>query len=195
MPLDALQLWVALPESRRHGRPTFEQHAELPVIDLGGGASATVVVGELDGVSSPAEMFTPIVGAELRLPAGARVTLPLRPDWEYALVGIDGDPTVRTEPPLVVAPQNLLYLGIHRDRVEIETQDAATLFLLGGEPFEDDIVMWWNFVARSHEEVVAAREAWEAGAERFGHVVGHADERVPAPPLPHVRLTQRRRRV
>jgi hypothetical protein len=55
--------------------------------------------------------------------------------------------------------------------------------------------MWWNFVGRSHEEVVDAREAWEAGASRFGHVVGHGQERVPAPPLPGVRLTRRRRRI
>ena len=68
-------------------------------------------------------------------------------------------------------------------------------FLLGGEPFEADIVMWWNFVGRSHDEIVEAREAWEAGSERFGHVIDHGDERVPAPPMPGVRLTQRRRRV
>jgi hypothetical protein len=69
------------------------------------------------------------------------------------------------------------------------------VFVLGGEPFEDDIVMWWNFVGRSHDEIAEARDAWEAGTERFGHVVGHGDERIPAPPLPGVRLTQRRRRV
>ena len=76
----------------------------------------------------------------------------------------------------------------------------ATVFVLGGEPFESDIVMWWNFVARTHEEIVDARDAWEAegvpGAAqpRFGHVVDHGDERIPAPPLPAVRLTPRRRR-
>ena len=42
--------------------------------------------------------------------------------------------------------------------------------------------------------LAAAREAWEAGTERFGHVVTHGDERIPAPPMPTVRLTQRRRR-
>ena len=195
VPLDALQLWVALPESRRHGGPAFEQHADLPVVDLGAGARATVVVGELAGVASPAVMFTPIVGAELHLPAGVRVTVPLRPDWEHALVGVDGAPVVAAGPAVGLPPQSLLYLGTNRDGIEIETRDAATLFLLGGEPFEDDIVMWWNFVARTHEEVEAARDAWEAGAARFGHVVGHADERIPAPPLPHVRLTRRRRRT
>ncbi len=80
-------------------------------------------------------------------------------------------------------------------RSVVSSASGATLFLLGGEPFEDDIVMWWNFVGRSHEEIVEAREDWEAESERFGQVAGHGDVRIPAPPLPAVRLTRRRRRV
>ena len=88
----------------------------------------------------------------------------------------------------------LLYLGRGRDHVEVHADADARLFLLGGEPFEADIVMWWNFVGRSHDEIVEAREAWEAHAERFGAVIDHGPERIPAPPLPGVRLTPRRRR-
>ena len=91
--------------------------------------------------------------------------------------------------------QHLLYLGMHRESIEVAAPEGATLFLLGGEPFEDDIVMWWNFVGRSHEEIVEAREQWEARSDRFGRVIDHGDERIPAPPLPAVRLTRRRRRV
>lgn len=57
--LDALQLWVALPESRRHGMPAFERHERLPSFDLtalSGAATATVVLGELAGVASPASV-------------------------------------------------------------------------------------------------------------------------------------------
>lgn len=197
VPLDALQLWVALPDSRRHGAPAFERHEDLPVVDLGDGATATVVVGAFGGVSSPATMHTPIAGVEVRVPAGATVSLPLEPAWEYALVGVSGAPEVRTdaEASTPLADQSLLYLGIHRDAIQVRAAEPTTLFLLGGEPFEADIVMWWNFVGRSHEEIVAARDAWEAGTDRFGHVVGHGAERIPAPPLPAVRLTRRRRRV
>lgn len=194
--LDALQFWVALPESRRHGPPDFAQYRDLPVVDLGGGATAAVVVGSFAGVDSPAKMYTPIVGAEIVIPAGARVTLPLNPAWEHALVGIADIPTVVTDAaePVALAPQALLYLGVGRTGIEVVAQHDTTVFLIGGEPFEADIVMWWNFVGRSHDEIAEARDAWEAGADRFGHVVGHGDERVPAPPLPGVRLTQRRRR-
>lgn len=201
VPLDALQLWVALPESRRHGARDFERHEHLPTLDLGpfggAGGTATVVVGELAGIRSPATMHTPIVGAELSLPAGSRVTLPLDPTWEHALVGVGG--TVRVlstdAEPVEVADLALLYLGIGRAEVVVEAAADAVVFLLGGEPFESDIVMWWNFVGRSHEEIVAARDAWEAGDERFGTVPGHGSERIPAPPLPGVRLTRRRRRA
>jgi quercetin 2,3-dioxygenase len=201
VPLDALQLWVALPETRRHGGPAFERHEQLPELSLpaveGGPAGATVVLGSFAGRTSPATVHTPIVGAELRLAAGSRVRLPLHPEWEYALAGIDGDVRVHAEDgePTPLSAESLLYLGLGRDGVEVESATGARLFLLGGEPFEADIVMWWNFVGRSHDEIARAREAWEADAARFGHVVGHGDERVPAPPLPGVRLTPRRRRV
>jgi len=197
-PLDALQLWVALPEARRHGIPAFEQHEDLPVVvlrasDGGADGEATVVLGEFAGATSPASVYTPIVGAELRLPADSHVTLPLNPAWEHALMGIEGEVTVARE--TTIDAEHLLYLGIRRESVDIETDAGATLFLLGGEPFEDDIVMWWNFVGRSHDEIVEARDAWETAAARFGHVVGHGAERIPAPPLPAVRLTRRRRRA
>ncbi|UIN30854.1 pirin family protein [Microbacterium binotii] len=197
IPLDALQLWIALPDSRRHGEPAFEQHAHLPELALDGGGSATVVMGELAEVRSPASAYTPIVGAEIRVPGESRVTLPLRADWEYALVGVAGTPRVHTADAAhtELVGLQLLYLGRARGEVEISSDEDATLFLLGGEPFEDEIVMWWNFVGRDHDEIVAAREEWESGSARFAHVVGHGDERVPAPPLPAVRLTRRRRRL
>lgn len=193
--LDALQFWVALPESRRHGPPSFDRYTELPRLGLGD-AEATVVVGTLSGATSPAQMYTPIVGAQVHLPAGGTVTVPLRPGWEHALAGVDGGVRVAVGDDDVVLPTgDLLYLGVGREQIRIDTDEDATVFLLGGEPFEADIVMWWNFVGRSHDEIVAARRDWQAGAARFGHVVTHGDERIPAPPMPQVRLRGRRRRL
>lgn len=202
--LDALQLWVALPESRRHGPPAFERHEKLPAFELPGAAGppgvATVVLGELAGVVSPATVHTPIVGTEIRIPAGGRVEIPLRAEWEYAIVGVEATARVRTGIPSADATvdvdrAHLLYLGTGRDTVAVTADQDTLVFLLGGEPFEDEIVMWWNFVGRTHEEIVDARDAWETDAARFGHVIDHGDERVPAPPLPGVRLTRRRRRI
>ncbi|MBB2977073.1 hypothetical protein FHX49_002670 [Microbacterium endophyticum] len=195
-PLDALQLWVALPEQRRHGIPAFEQHSRLPVVTLDD-ADVIVVMGEFAGTTSPASAHTPILGAEATLPPGGHTTFPLDPDWEYAIVGIFGESQVHASAQeLITVPRtHMLYLGTGRSEIEIESSDGCVFFLLGGEPFADEIVMWWNFVGRTHEEIVAARDEWEADSARFGHVPGHGDERVPAPPLPHVRLTKRVRRL
>lgn len=195
VPLDALQLWVVLPDSARHGAAGFERHTELPTVTLsaeeGAEAAATVVLGEFAGVRSPATVHTPIVGAEVALPAGSRVRLPVHPGWEHAVMLVEGDAVVAGHP---LERNGLLYLGDSRDEVEVASTDGALLFLLGGEPFEDEIVMWWNFAGRRHEEIVAAREEWEAASARFGTVADH-EVRIPAPPLPDVRLMPRGRRI
>lgn len=104
---------------------------------------------------------------------------------------VEGDAVVAEHP---LDRNGLLYLGDSRESVEVSSGEGALLFLLGGEPFEADIVMWWNFAGRSHDEIVDAREAWEAASDRFGVVVGH-DVRIPAPPLPPVRLMPRSRKI
>ncbi|GAB3598311.1 pirin family protein [Microbacterium tumbae] len=195
IPLDALQFWVVLPEAARHGSGAFEQHTDLPRVDLGADAVATVVLGEFAGVRSPATVHSPIVGAEISVPASGTVTLPLNPAWEHALLLVEGGCSLDGE---TLVRDEMLYLGDARDAVTVTSAEGALLFLLGGEPFEEDLVMWWNFAARTHEEIAEARADWEspdASAARFGHVTAHGDERVPAPELPNVRLVPRRRRI
>ena len=206
VPLDALQLWVALPESRRHGAPAFERHEQLPSVELpalsGAPATATVVLGELAGVSSPASDLH--ADRRCRDPAAGGGS---RRDPAATGVGVrdrrrrgrrDRDDRHPVDAMRPSTSTGSTCCTSARDAITVRDRrggDGALVFLLGGAPFEDEIVMWWNFVGRSHEEIVDAREAWEAGAARFGHVVDHGDERVPAPPLPAVRLTRRRRRV
>ncbi|WP_084103212.1 pirin family protein [Demequina sp. NBRC 110056] len=199
--LDAIQLWVALPEQTRHGDAAFETHPALPQLTLpgdGSDAHVTVVLGELAGVRSPATVHTPIVGAQVELPPGAAVPLPLDSAWEHGILHIDGDVEVidHDGTPLG-SPRDsaILYLGTDRSAVTLRTVDGARVFVLGGEPFPDDLVMWWNFVGRSHDEIAEARAGWESHDERFGIVPEAHGVRIPAPPLPAVRLTPRRRRA
>jgi hypothetical protein len=77
--------------------------------------------------------------------------------------------------------------------VRVRAAEPARLLLLGGEPFEERIVMWWNFVGRSGEEITEYAQAWNAEDERFGAVVGYDGDRLQAPPLPPVPLKARGR--
>jgi redox-sensitive bicupin YhaK (pirin superfamily) len=186
--MHGLQLWVALPDHRRAGPAGFEHHPDLPTA-TGTGWTATVFMGELAGVTSPATTYTPLVGAELRTTAGL-AQVPVRPGFEHAVLAVDGPATVAGVP---LAHRQMAYLAPGASQVEIATDTDTTLMLIGGEPFGEELVMWWNFIGRSHEEVAAAREEWEAAAARFGRVEGHGDRVIPAPPMPEVRLTPRRR--
>jgi redox-sensitive bicupin YhaK (pirin superfamily) len=186
--MQGLQLWIALPDDARHGEPRFEHHPTMPSFDVDG-MTVTVVVGEIDKAASPAVVHSPLVGAELLLEAGARSALPLDPRFEYGVLAIDGGAAIGGTP---LQPGSLLCLGDGLRTLAVAADEPARLFLIGGEPFDDPLVMWWNFVARSDEEIRAAREDWMAG-RRFGEVRGYAGDPLPAPALPTTRLKRRDR--
>ncbi len=188
--LHGAQLWVALPEEHRHTEPHFEHHPQLPEV-AAPGLHATVILGELDGARSPGAAYSPLVGADLTLAAGAAARLPLERDFEYAVLSMSGSVDVDG---VRVEPGALLYLGCGRTELPLRADTDSSLLLLGGEPFEEKIVMWWNFVARSGEEIAEARAAWnDAPAERFGEVHGYDGARLLAPTLPPVALKPRGR--
>ncbi|WP_328897807.1 pirin family protein [Streptomyces sp. NBC_00236] len=186
--LHGAQLWVALPDAHRTVEPHFQHHKDLPTVTAPG-LTATVILGTLDGATSPGTAYTPIVGADLALSGGAEARLPLDPDFEYAVLSMSGEAEVDGVP---VLPGSMLYLGCGRSELPLRAESDAGLMLLGGEPFEEEIVMWWNFIGRSHEEIEEARQAWAEGS-RFGEVHGYDGDRLPAPALPPVALKPRGR--
>jgi quercetin 2,3-dioxygenase len=189
--LHAVQLWVALPDGAASGAPGFEQVSDLPVWEAPG-VRATVFTGDLGGALSPARVHTPLLGADLVLDAGADVELPLVPEFEHAVLVLAGAAEVAGTPH---APSGLLSLGDGRASIRLRSVEGARLLLLGGVPFAHDLVMWWNFVGRTHADIARARADWESPdrAERFGVVRGHDGARIPAPELPNIRLQPRRR--
>jgi len=182
--LNGVQLWTALPESRRHGAPTFQHLPEVPVLESPAGL-IQVFAGAIDGRHSAAEHFSPIVGAELRVHPGHELALPLETDFEHALLVLDGEVSLegqRLEPRLLYA------LDPGRTQMALASPAGARVLLIGGAPFGEPILMWWNFVARTPDEIREAREDWERH-RRFGEVPAYAGPRLPAPEV--LRLTQR----
>lgn len=176
-----LQLWVAQPEETRGGEPAFEHHASLPQAELSSGIG-TLLIGELSDPSladaSPARADTELIGLDLDLRAGASA-IPLHSAYEHAVVVMDG--AVRIDG-TVVTPGQLAYLAPGQSELELETTGATRAMLIGGVPFPDELVMWWNFVGRSREEISAAYEQWTASDERFGTVASELARIQIAPP-------------
>ncbi|MFD7186103.1 pirin family protein [Streptomyces sp. NPDC059904] len=186
--LHGAQLWVALPDSHRHTEPRFEHHADLPEVTAPG-LSATLILGELDGAVSPGATYTPIVGADLSLTRGADLSVPLEPDFEYAVLSMSGEAHVDGVP---VLAGSMLYLGCGRTELPLRAESDASLMLLGGEPFDEELIMWWNFIGRSQDDITQAREDWTSGS-RFGEVKGYDGAPLAAPELPPVPLKPRGR--
>jgi quercetin 2,3-dioxygenase len=187
--LHGAQLWVALPDAHRETAPAFEHHATLPGW-TSDGLTTTVLMGSFGGATSPGTAHTPLVGVDLDVAAGADIEVPLDPDFEYGLLASSGSVTVEGAP---LGRGAMLYLGTGRSSLRLTAAEASRLLLLGGAPFEEHLVMWWNFVGRTGEEIADYAEQWNAESARFGAVVGYDGARLEAPPLPPVPLKPRGR--
>ncbi|WP_328975264.1 pirin family protein [Streptomyces canus] len=186
--LHGVQLWVALPEEHRDTARDFQHHVPEPVrVD---GAEIKVFLGSLAGSTSPVRTFTPLLGAEIILDPGASVALAVDTAFEHGLLVDSGDVRLLDT---ALRPAELGYVPWGTDTVTVanDSDVPARTILLGGPPFEEEIVMWWNFIGRSHEDIVKAREDWQAGSDRFGEVEGHPGGRLPAPALPNAVITPR----
>ena len=198
--LHGAQLWVALPEAARNGDPAFEHFAPSPV--RGPGWEARVFLGSLLGATSPVKTHTPLLGAEVMLATGATLELEVDATFEHGVlldvgaVDVDGQE---------LKPSELLFMPPGSSTITVTAVDEARVLVLGGPPFGEPIVMWWNFIGRNHEEIVRFREDWAtqiapagslvaSGREvtdgRFG-IVDHDLPPIPAPAMPNARLKQR----
>jgi quercetin 2,3-dioxygenase len=197
--LHGAQLWLALPDAHRDTPRAFAHHTPATV-DLGP-AEVRVFLGTLAGDTSPVPTFSPLLGAEIVVAPHATVTLDVDPAFEHGLLVDTGAIRVGGSglDPTDVAAAELAYVAPGPARLDLANDDdtPARLLLLGGTPFGEQIVMWWNFVARTHDEIVAFREAWEDDpASRYGHVDGYVGKdggtaRLHAPALPNARIRPR----
>jgi len=192
--LHGVQLWVVLPEADRGAARHFEHYA-APAVEVAPGVRTRVFVGELAGQTSPVATFTPLLGAEIGLDPGTTWRVELDTAHEHGVLLDDGQLSVDGR-------------VLERGEIAIRDTGATVLtlqagpepvraMLLGGTPYDEEIVMWWNFIGRDHDEVARYRAEWQARSERFGQVDGylprHGREWLPAPELPGGRLRSRGR--
>ena len=155
-----------------------------------------VFLGTLAGQTSPVPAFSPIVGAQIDLPAGDELALGIDPAFEHGILLDSGELSAQGQE---VPEHALAYLAPGQRVLELVAGERTVrALLIGGAPFGEKIVMWWNFIGRTHEEVVAFRDRWEAdvvaGTDAngpFGHIDGYPGGPLPAPALPNVRLKPR----
>jgi quercetin 2,3-dioxygenase len=181
------QLWIALPESRRHGPAAFQHYAELPRLDAGG-YEMTLLVGEHDGERAPTEVHTPLLGLDLLSEGTADTALALRPDFEHGIMVTEGELTLTVNGQVeTLTPGGLFYLGQGLADIRLRSNARSRALLLGGTPWAEPLLLWWNFVGRTSDEIRQYAADWNAGRGDFGEVLGFDGPRLLAPEVPKLR--------
>lgn len=175
-----VQLWVAQPSATRDGPPAFEHHAELPRAELEH-AVATVLIGTFAGAESPARRDTEMVGVDLDVRPG-RTVLRLDPAFEHGIVVTAGEVAVDDQP-IALSPGHLAYVAHGPDALALTSWAPARVLLVGGVPFPEPLLMWWNLVARTREEIEAGYLDWATDSGRFGRVASPLPRVETAPPI------------
>ena len=182
--MHAAQLWIALPDAEKNRAPAFQNYADLPTADAGGWR-ATVLAGSALGLTAPTQVYSPLVGIDFTAAAAADTVLPLQADFEYGAMVLRGQAELDGE---ALPTGELLYFPPGRTELRLRCSAAAQVLLLGGRPLGEPIMVWWNFVARTHEEIQQAADDWNAG-QRFGTVrAGSTAQPLTPPSLDGVHL-------
>ena len=175
------QLWIALPEQYRFIAPAFEHFPSLPKTNIAG-LEITVIAGDAFGLSAPAKFYSPLMAADCVALDSQLADLALKPEFEYGVLVLEGSINIAGEK---LDSTELLYLSCGRESIEITANKSSRFLLIGGEPFKEDVLMWWNFIGRSKAEISGFVANWNAGESKdFGEVEGYPGESLSAPVPP-----------
>lgn len=178
--MHAAQLWIALPDAQRHIEPRFDHYPELPVIEKDQ-IQFTVLVGEFLQTQSPVQVHSELLGVDLMTDQDSQTQLQLNPQFEYAFLALDGTATVNQHQ---LNADNMLVLEPGLEHIQLNLPANSRVLLLGGLPFESPILLWWNFVGRTQEELAQARQQWIDQDARFGDIPSYEGGRLEAPVMP-----------
>jgi len=176
--LNGVQLWVALPDSHRHTSPSFASIEKVPVIESQAGI-LQLIAGKFSDADLSTPYYSEIIGLGISIHPGKSFEIDVDPTFEHAMLVLEGDCSFEGQQ---LEQETLYYLGTCRNNISINTQNGSQLLLVGGPPFPEKILMWWNFVARTSDEIAKARADWEE-TNSFGTVRGFHQTRLSAPSL------------
>ncbi|AUZ04768.1 MULTISPECIES: pirin family protein [Vitreoscilla] len=164
--LHSAQLWIALPDSHKNMPAAFENYPNLLAIKTDE-STQTILVGSWQGQTSSVKVHTPLIAVDILSQQTHQVTLPLNPDFEYGLMALEGNFSIeQTDCDASV----LVYLPKGQTEVNVHLPANSRVLLIGGEPMQEELIVWWNLVARTQAEIEQAREDWQNQSERFGNL-------------------------
>lgn len=171
--LEMVQLWVNLPAKDKRAPAGYQtllaEHIAHVPLD---GGSLRVIAGEFDGHRGPARTFSPMDVWDIRLAAGAKVSLPIANSRTAALVVLRG--TLRVNEGCEAGPASLVLFEREGTEVILQAHEEVSLLLLSGEPLDEPIVGYGPFVMNTQAQISEAFDDFQA--ERFGQMTAREDD-------------------
>jgi redox-sensitive bicupin YhaK (pirin superfamily) len=166
---EMVQLWVNLPRAHKMSKPRYQGllKEQIPVVQLGEGASARVIAGELNGVKGPAQTFTPVNVFDVRLKAGGLAQLSLPDGHNAGIVLLRGTVQVNTTQ-IVEGEAKLALLSAEGEAVRLYAKQDSILLVLSGEPIDEPVASYGPFVMNTRDEIRQAVSDYNAG--KMGHL-------------------------
>lgn len=178
--LHAAQLWIALPPEAQDIPPDFAHYPDLPQWQEGS-VCLTLLAGIYENKHAPTRLHSPLVGLNIASDEAGVAKLTLEADFEYGLLPLVGKASIEGEN---FQTNEFAYLGHGRRELHVTLSAGSKALLLGGKPFEQPVLMWWNFVGYTKTAIAEAQRQWEQGDSRFGPVGDGQALRLMPPPLP-----------
>ncbi len=162
-----VQLWVNLPAQLKMTPPAYQALTSdrIPQVSLGEGARARLFAGQFGEARGPAKTHSPMHVWDVRLDAGAHVTLPAGEGETTALFVLSGEILIDGE---VIRSEGLAVLSREGEGAEVLAQTDAVLLYLNGAPLNEPIVGYGPFVMNTEAEIYQAFRDYDAG--RFGTI-------------------------
>lgn len=185
--LSMVQLWIALPTDQKIERsfhhypklPTWREHGAEMILTTG---SYTSVTGE--HYQAPTIQYSKMIGIDIKFLADGDVTLTLEPSFEYGVLVIEGE--IESEGKICQKDQLFRFHDLdvaHNRHIKLLAKKGTRVMVIGGEPLNNQVLLWWNFVADNKQELEQSVIDWNQGHERFGEV-DSTMKRLLAPELP-----------
>lgn len=178
--LHAAQLWIALPFEHRNTPPAFDHYSSLPTWQQDQ-VTLTLLAGDYQQQSAPTKIFSPLIGMDLTAAAESEISLTLNSEFEHGFFVLEGAVAINGE---VLQIDQLMYFPVGSDPVTLSLKQGTRVLWIGGKPFTKDVLIWWNYVGHSKEEIIAADNDWKNKTERFGSIANFDGSRLDSPPLP-----------
>lgn len=177
--LHGFQIWVGLPKELEQTEPSFH-HTEADDIPTWteNGVDYKLIAGEAFGKKSPVPVHSPLFFIEIKTKEKTKISIGNELFGEAAMYVLDG--TVNIEGNDYGSKQ--LLIAKNATLCEFEIDENTTVYIFGGEPFEEERFIFWNFVNSDKEVIEQAKINWnDQNHDAFPLVPGDDEEFVPLP--------------